>query len=43
MTHLIPLAEALGPIREVYAHLLIEAARWQDGRGAAAPIPTTSR
>ena len=32
MTHLIPLAEALGPIREVYAHLLAEAARWQAGR-----------
>ena len=32
MTHLIPLAEALGPIREVYAHLLTEAARWQDDR-----------
>jgi hypothetical protein len=32
MTHLIPLADALGPIREVYRHLLTEAARWQDGR-----------
>ncbi len=32
MTHLIPLSEALGPIRDVYAHLLVEAARWQDGR-----------
>jgi hypothetical protein len=32
MTHLIPLAEALGPIREVYGHLLTEAAHWQDGR-----------
>ena len=32
MTHLIPLSEALGPIRDVYAHLLTEAARWQDGR-----------
>jgi hypothetical protein len=32
MTHLIPLAEALGPIREVYGHLLTAAARWQDGR-----------
>ena len=37
MTHLIPLSpqnsyRALGPIRDVYAHLLTEAARWQDGR-----------
>ena len=32
MTHLIPLSDALGPIREVYRHLLTEAARWQDGR-----------
>jgi hypothetical protein len=32
MTHLIPLSEALGPIRDVYAHLLVAAARWQDGR-----------
>jgi hypothetical protein len=33
MTHLIPLSQALGSIPEVYAHLLVEAARWQDGRG----------
>lgn len=32
MTHLIPLADALGPIREVYAHLLTDAERWQEGR-----------
>jgi len=32
MTHLIPLSEALGPIRDVYSHLLVAAARWQDGR-----------
>jgi hypothetical protein len=32
MTHLIPLSDALGPIRDVYRHLLTEAARWQDGR-----------
>jgi hypothetical protein len=32
MTHLIPLSEALSPIREVYGHLLTAAARWQDGR-----------
>jgi hypothetical protein len=32
MTHLIPLSEALGPIRDVYGHLLTAAARWQDGR-----------
>jgi hypothetical protein len=32
MTHLIPLAEALGPIRDVYQHLIIDAVRWQDGR-----------
>jgi hypothetical protein len=32
MTHLIPLSDALGPIRDVYRHLLVEAARWQDGR-----------
>jgi hypothetical protein len=37
MTHLIPLSpwnsyRALGPIRDVYAHLLTEAVRWQDGR-----------
>jgi hypothetical protein len=32
MTHLIPLAEALGPIRDVYRHLIDEAVRWQDGR-----------
>ena len=42
MTHLIPLSQALGSIPDVYAHLLVEAARWQDGRGAA-PTPTTSR
>ena len=34
--------EALGPIRDVYGHLLVAAARWQDGRSAA-PIPITSR
>jgi hypothetical protein len=32
MTHLIPLSEALGPIRDVYSHLLVAAAHWQDGR-----------
>ena len=32
MTHLIPLAEALSPIRDVYQHLITEAVRWQDGR-----------
>lgn len=32
MTHLIPLTEALGSLRDVYAHLLTAAALWQDGR-----------
>jgi hypothetical protein len=37
MTHLIPLSpwdsyRALGPIRDVYSHLLVAAAHWQDGR-----------
>jgi hypothetical protein len=32
MTHLIPLADALGPIRDVYLHLLTAAAEWQEGR-----------
>src|SRR4051794_24446016 len=37
MTHLIPLSpwdsyRALGPIRDVYSHLLVAAARWQDRR-----------
>jgi hypothetical protein len=32
MTHLIPLAEALGPIRDVYQHLITDAVRCQDGR-----------
>jgi hypothetical protein len=32
MTYLIPLAEALGPIRDVYQHLITDAVRWQDGR-----------
>jgi hypothetical protein len=32
MTHLIPLADALGPIRDVYTHLLTPAAEWRDGR-----------
>jgi hypothetical protein len=32
MTHLISLADALGPIRDVYRHLLAEAVRWQEGR-----------
>ena len=33
MTHLIPLSEALGPIRDVYAHLITDAVRWQAGQG----------
>ena len=32
MTHPIPLSEALGPIRDVYAHLLVPAAEWQRRR-----------
>ena len=32
MTHLIPLADALGPIRDVYRHLLTAAASWQADR-----------
>ena len=32
MTHLIPLADALGPIRDVYRHLLAAAVQWQDDR-----------
>lgn len=32
MTHLIPLADAVGPLREVYAHLLTAARHWQEGR-----------
>jgi hypothetical protein len=32
MTSLIPLSDALGPIGDVYRHLLTAAARWQDGR-----------
>ena len=32
MTHLIPLADAVSPIRDVYQHLITEAVRWQDGR-----------
>lgn len=32
MAHLIPLADALGPIRDVYRHLLSAAASWQADR-----------
>ena len=32
MTHLISLADALGPIRDVYAHLLTPAAEWRENR-----------
>jgi hypothetical protein len=32
MTHLVSLPDALGPIREVYSHLLTPAAVWQEGR-----------
>jgi hypothetical protein len=34
MTHLVSLADALGPIRDVYAHLLTPAAAWRDGARA---------
>jgi hypothetical protein len=32
MTHLVSLSDALGPIRDVYRHLLTPAALWQEGR-----------
>lgn len=32
MTHLVPLAQALSPLRDVYQHLISAAVRWQDGR-----------
>jgi hypothetical protein len=33
MTHLVSLSDALGPIRDVYRHLLAPAVAWQQGRG----------